>query len=102
MVYLVWYSELVPIWCCCRALSALKGSRTHPAAPCEGLRVEEKVWGHGKSLTRFVGKRSQMGTPAQTWSVLKAMYRKPLVSGLKIQGGKHGSGHEERPSVDFF
>lgn len=33
----------------------------------------------------FVGKRSWMDTPTQTGSVLKAMYRKPLVSGLKIQ-----------------
>lgn len=45
----------------------------------------KKVWGHGKSLTRFVGERSRMDTPTQTQSVLKAMYRKPLVSGLKIQ-----------------
>lgn len=34
--------------------------------------------------TGFVGKRSWMDTPTQTQFVLKAMYRKPLVSGGKI------------------
>lgn len=46
---------------------------------------KEKVWGHSKFLTGFVGQGSWMDMSTQTESVLKAMYRKPLVSGLKIQ-----------------
>lgn len=66
------------LWgCCCSSHSIQGGFRAG--------RKKEKVWGHSKSLTGFVGQGSRMDMSTQTESVLKAMYRKPLVSGLKIQ-----------------